>query len=112
MSRFYSVVFTVGMCAFVVFAGAATVGSLEDFGWRVADLTRHRLENVFSWGGAIFLLCGFLLLLEAIHFVRTSWGRLSPFGRFIGTVGLLTTTVIGGYLYHLFFVTLARPSSK
>jgi hypothetical protein len=108
MNRFYGIVFAIGVSAFLLFAGSATLGSLEDFGLQLTDPTRSRLEQIFSWAAGVFVLCGFVMLLEAIHFVRTSWPRLSPFGRFVGTFGLLMTTILGGYIYHFFFVSLAR----
>lgn len=59
--------------------------------------------------GFIFLSCGLLLLLKAVSYVVRNWGALSSFGRFLGTVGLLVSSVLGGYIFYWF---VARIEDK
>ena len=54
-------------------------------------------------GGFTFMMLGDVLLIVAIRSVRLQWSELSPFGRFVGIVGLLLTNFMGGYIYHYFF---------
>ena len=108
MDTLYSWSFRIGILGFLLFAGPATIGSLEDIGLTISDELRDLLLSIFSWGAILFIVGGFILWLEAISYIRANWRQLSPFGKFIGTVGFLIANILAGYLFHLYFVTFAK----
>jgi len=84
----------------------------------VMGFAGNLLQKSFSDGAAVttvqllgftFLSCGLLLLLRAVSYVVRRWSSLSAFGRFLGTAGLLVSSVLGGFIFYWF---IARQEDR
>lgn len=103
MNLFIRWCFRIGLVCGVGFLLSAVLISLEDFGLTASVTVHSLIEDVGTFLGLIFMLLGFVLLVSAIRSLRLRWSELPPFGKFIGVVGLLMTTFVGGYIYYYFF---------
>lgn len=103
MNLFIRWCFRIGLVCGVCFLLSAGLISLEDFGLAASTTVRSLAENVGTFFGLIFMLLGFVLLVAAIRSLRLRWSGLPAFGKFVGVVGLLMTTFVGGYIYYYFF---------
>ena len=109
MTTFIRWCFRIGVLCGAGFLICATLLSLEDLGMSLSDSGRKLAESAATLFGLVFMLLGFVLLVDAIHWLRVRWSQLSAFGKFLGIFGLFITTFVGGYIFHFFF---ARPTSN
>jgi hypothetical protein len=109
MNLFIRWCFRIGLVCGIGFLLSAVLISLEDFDLGTSATVRSLAENVGVFFGLIFMLLGFVLLVDAIHSLRLRWSGLPPFGKFIGVIGLFATTFVGGYIYYYFF---SRPGDS
>lgn len=103
MNLFIRWCFRIGLVCGVGFLLCAGLISLEDFGLVPSTAVRSLAESAGVFFGFIFMLLGFVLLVDAIHSLRLRWSGLPAFGKFIGVVGLFMATFVGGYIYYYFF---------
>jgi hypothetical protein len=108
--RFFGAVFWLGIAGLVLFAASAVVTSSEDFGFGVQGEAENLVVQILGYGGVIFMLAGLILIVEVALFVKSSWNQLTPFGRFVGTIGVFIGSLLSGYLYHFFFVIRGKRS--
>lgn len=72
------------------------------------ELLNSPAAQAFSIFACIFMFMGFVLLIEAIVWLKRSWPHLSKATKVVSILGLLTSTIVGAYLFHWLFPSVVN----
>ena len=103
MNSFTRLCFRIGLACGALAVLGALVLTLPELGVGIPDSLRMLAERVVLIFGLGFMWLGFVLLIEAIIWLKTSWRELTLATKVVSVLGLLTSTFAGAYLFHWLF---------
>ena len=110
-SKFFKWLFWFGLLCFFIMIVALIGLVLGGLDRSELELKNDIFGEVYAKSGSMFMIVGFLLLIDVIGIVRRDWRNFSDFGKFGSVAGLFMTSFVGSYIYYYFLEVKNKKSS-